>query len=283
MSYQYWIIRFVPNVARGEFTNIGIVCGSDDRGDWAVGFDSRSVRNRGSFSSDLRELSNWTAWFRRTIESHSSQTLDEQSVSSGWIQQLRSRQSNSIQFSEPAPIDVESARDGVELLFPHLVEREPARRARTLTRQSLRGDVRDTLLYESDFTLGQNLFVQPKLQIGKLRGAFDFLSVEDGTDELTNVWAFNVATLEVLEREVQSWNYLVTRFRDAGATLRLGANRTARLDADAPIDVVYDPPSSMNESDWRRDIFDAALEAWDLSGVTSCTMDEFHGVPTLTS
>ena len=77
MSYQYWIIRFVPNIARGEFTNVGLVCGRDG-GDWAVGFDPRYVRNHGNLSSDLRELTNWITWFRRTVEHHGSVGFGQQ-------------------------------------------------------------------------------------------------------------------------------------------------------------------------------------------------------------
>lgn len=275
MSYQYWIIRFVPNIARGEFTNVGLVCGADG-GDWAVGFDPRYVRNHGNLSSDLRELTNWITWFRRTVEHHGSVGFGEQSVSSGWIAQLRSRQANSVQFSKPAPIDVESARAGVEMLFPHLVEREPTRRRRGLTRQSLRADVRDTLVFEGGLAIGHDLFVQPKVRIGKQRGSFDLLRSDSQTNSLTNVWAFNVASLEPLDREIQSWNYLVSRLRADGANLQLGSSRTATLPADAPIDVVYDPPTSDRERQWRSDIFEAAQEAWQLNNISAHSVDEFH-------
>lgn len=275
MSYQYWIIRFVPNVARGEFTNIGLVCGRDGD-DWAVRFDPRYVRNHGNLSSDLRELSNWTNWFRRTVEQHSSVKFGEQSVSVGWIAHLRSRQANSVQFSGPAPIEVESARAGVELLFPHLVEREPTRRQRGLTRQSLRTNVRDTLVFEGGLTLDHDLFVQPKVRIGKQRGTFDLLRSDNRANALTNVWAFNVASLDVLDREIQSSNYLVSRLRADGADLQLGTSPTVRLSADALIDVVYDPPTSDREWQWRSDIFEAAQEAWQLNHITPRTLDDFH-------
>lgn len=275
MAYQYWIIRFVPNVARGEFTNIGLVCGRDGA-DWAVRFDPRFVRNRGNLSSDLRELSGWIGWFRRAVESHGAVGFGEQSIGSGWIESLRARQANSVQFSEPAPIAVDTAQAGIDLLFPHLVEREPVRHRRTVTRRTLRADVRDTLLYEGLLTEEIDLFVQPKARIGKQRGSFDLLRTDNETNALTNVWAFNVASLDVLEREIQSWNYLVTRFRDDGAELQLGSSRTATLPADAPIDVVYDPPTSDRDRGWRTDIFGAAQEAWRLNDVTPYTTQEFH-------
>jgi len=41
-----------------------------------------------------------------------------------------------------------------------------------------------------------------------------------------------------------------------------------------PIDVVYDPPTSQKETR-RSDIFEAALEAWELSGVSARTLDNF--------
>lgn len=285
MTYHYWIIRFVPNVARGEFTNIGLVCGQDGA-DWAVRFDPRFVRNHGNLSSDLRELSGWIGWFRRAIEDHEAVGFGEQPVSSGWIENLRTRQANSVQFSESAPIAVETAEAGIDLLFPHLVEREPVRHRLSVTRRSLRADVRDTLLYEGHLTEGVDLFVQPQARIGRQRGSFDLLRIDNGTNALTNVWAFNVASLDVLEREIQSWNYLVTRLRDVGAELQPRGSRTAALapapsfsatlPADAPIDVVYDPPTSDRDRDWRTDIFGAAREAWRLNDVTAYTTREFH-------
>jgi hypothetical protein len=278
MSYQYWVVRFVPNIARGEFTNIGIVCGRDGA-DWAVHFDPRYVRNHGNLGPELRELSLWTRWFQRTIERYGTTGFDERPVSSGWITHLRSRQANSVQFSEPAPINVESAREGVALLFPHLVERETSRRGRrNITRKSLRAEVRETLEFQDGLIAGYDLFIQPKVQISKLRGSFDLARTDGDPTGLTNVWAFNVASLDVLEREIQSWNYLVNRFRAEGATLQLAPSRSTVLGGDTPIDVVYDAPESQREAQWRSDIFEAAKEAWELNHVSARSLDEFHRV-----
>jgi len=164
----------------------------------------------------------------------------------------------------------------VDLLFPHLVERESTRRRRGLTRQSLRADVRDTLLFEGGLTLDHDLFVQPTVRIGKQRGSFDLMRSDSQANALTNVWGFNVASLDVLDREIQSWNYLVSRLRSDGADLQLSNSRTASLSADTPIDVVYDPPTSDREPQWRSEIFDAAQEAWQLNNITPRSLDQFH-------
>lgn len=274
MKYQYWIIRFVPNVARGEFTNIGIVCGRDG-GDWAAAFDLRSVRRHGNFSSDLHELHGWVTWFTRALDAPRSDSRREQAASSGWVEHLRSRQANSIQFAEPSVIDTGAAREGVNLLFPHLVEREHVSRRRGYTRPRLRSEVRDALSFAANLTLGRDLFLNPKIQIGKQRGSFDFLTRGGPEDAVTNVWAFNLATLDVLERDVQSWNYLIGRFRNDGASVSLGSKiKSIQLPSDSPIDVVYDPPASGKETR-RGDIFEAAMEAWEIGEVKARSIDAF--------
>ncbi|MFV0435676.1 MAG: DUF3037 domain-containing protein [Leucobacter sp.] len=278
MSYQYWIIRYVPNIARGEFTNIGILCGRDGS-DWAVRFDTRAVRNRGRLGTDLHELGPWVSWLKRRIERHGSVEFDGEPVSSGWVGHLRTRQANSVQFSEPNAIDVPSAAEGVALLFPHLVERETVKRQRALSRTSMRAEVRETLQFEFDLALGRDLFVQPKASIGKQRSTFDFMRRDHQTDGLLNVWAFNTADVELLEQQVQASNYFLTRLRDGGADMRLGAERTVTVDSDVPVNVIYDPPTSQREAQWRTDAFEAALEAWNLNDVAVRSLDDFRAEP----
>jgi hypothetical protein len=36
MSFQFSLIRFVPDPARGEFVNISAVAGSDEAGEWEL-------------------------------------------------------------------------------------------------------------------------------------------------------------------------------------------------------------------------------------------------------
>ncbi|WP_460945851.1 hypothetical protein [Okibacterium endophyticum] len=114
------------------------------------------------------------------------------------------------------------------------------------------------------------------MQIGKQRGSFDLMRSDGPANALTNVWAFNAATLDVLEREIQSWSYLVSRFRSDGAALQLGKSRTMTLPADALIDVVYDAPTSDRDRQWRSNIFAVAQEAWQLGSITPHSLDEFH-------
>lgn len=274
MSYQYWVIRYVPNLARGEFINIGILCGSDG-GDWAVRFDTRAIQNRGSLDADLRELGPWMSWFTRRVERHNSVNFAGEAVSSGWVAHLRGRQANSVQLSDPNPIDVASAEEGVDLLFPHLVERATLRRPRAVSRTTMRAELRETLQVECSLIVGRDLFVQPKAVIGKQRSTFDFLR-RDRADVLVNVWAFNIADVEGLESQVQASNYFITRLRNDGAEMQLGAERRVAVSAAIPVRVVYDPPTSSRDAQRRNDVFEAAREAWQLNRVAVHSLKEFR-------
>lgn len=279
MIYNYWIVRFVPNVARGEFSNIGLVAGADGH-DWSVSFDPRFIRNHGNLSSDLRELRAWMDWFQRTVSTESESELSRPEISSGWIDHLRNRQANSVQFSPAAPIDAESARAAVDLLYPHLVEREVARRRSTLTRRRMRVEVRDTLVHELGFSIGRDLLTSPRARIGMQQGTFDFAYTGDRRfagpgRHLSNVWAFNVMSLDSLQTEIQSWNYLVARLRTSGATMESHGERFD-VSPGTPIEVIIDAPSTdRGDSAWREDIFAAATEAWMLNDVRVSTFSEF--------
>ncbi|MEB0286783.1 hypothetical protein QN345_00175 [Cryobacterium sp. 10I1] len=131
------------------------------------------------------------------------------------------------------------------------------------------------MVHEMGFRLGHDLFVQPQAIIGKQRGSFDVVRTQRLVERVTNVWAFNVATLEPLEREIQSWNFLVSRLRQDGASLRIAGNRELALAPDTPVEVIYDPLRSQSDRQWRTDIFEAAIEAWEINHVTFRTLDEF--------
>jgi hypothetical protein len=273
MTYRYWVVRFVPDVARGEFTNIGLVCGRDGA-DWWSQFDLRGVRVRGPLNADLRELRPWVEWFEHRVRGVAE--LDDAEpgrVDSGWLSTLRARQAGSIQLSEAMPVDVLNARAGVEILLPTLVARGGTRRRTNRTRQSMRAEVREALLFDLDLRPGQTLLDRPRVSIGLQSGRFD-LGLQPGEHtKLANVWAFNVATLDDLERDIGSWNYIVGRLRQDGGALQRG-RRSTDIATDVPIDVIVDAPQ-YEASNRSREIYAAAQEAWTLNHIHVHTLDGY--------
>jgi len=263
-AITYWIIRYVPDVARGEFQNIGIVCGSD-HGDWAAAFDWRHIHNR--TPRDVRE---WASWFSGQVAQRDMVSQDHEFTRS-WIEGIRQRQANSVQISDARPVVAKSSRQAAEFLFPHLVEREHKSRSRRTTRRQLRSEVRG--IYSlSNLSEGRDYFDRPEVRLGKLRGDFDFVQVNERLPIVRNVWAFDMTGLDDLERSIQAWNYEITRLRDDGATL-VNGDRRIPLPSDSVVTAIIDPP--MHESPRRADIYAAALESWQHEKVDVLSLEQF--------
>ena len=281
MIYHCWAVQFVPDPARGEHTNIGLVIGGENL-DWAVRYDPRFVRSHGDLSSDLRELAAWGRSFVRVVDGHTSPFLDEPAgVSPGLVEHMRRRQSNLVQFGEPTPVDAESAEAAVHLLYPVLVERPRSRRRTTYSRRTLRSRVREVMTKTDGFVTGRDLFVTPRLSIGRQHGELDLLRIERGQPVLTNVWAFNVIDLSALTRDLQSWSYLVGLLRTDGATAEVTGAGVRVIPASVGVEVVFDPPRDQDSQHSERwDIYEAAREAWQRNDVSVRSIDEYRSQTT---
>nr|WP_181062924.1 DUF3037 domain-containing protein [Pseudoclavibacter sp. RFBI5] len=266
MLYRYWIIRFVPNVARGEFTNIGIVCGRDG-GDWHARFETRGARATGVTQADLQTVGPWLRWFQHNIENGVS---DLDATTSEWLEQLRVRQANTLQLAQPLPIDVTSAVEGVDLLFPHLVERADTRVRDSPTRPQIRRRLKDALVARRGYTLNRDLFQSPETRIGRQRVNFDLLRESAQGNILTDVWSFNVKNFDRLEQEIRSSNFMISTLRDHGASFEVQPEKFEPVGPESLIEVIYDPPKS--ESPQAVDVFEAAREAWASQGVEMLTL-----------
>src|SRR6266581_1745002 len=63
MGYHYSLLRFVPDPARGEFINLGILAGDDDAADWDLRLiqnlrRARAIDNEGALGIALSFLAN---------------------------------------------------------------------------------------------------------------------------------------------------------------------------------------------------------------------------------
>lgn len=263
-AITYWVIRYVPNIARGEFHNIGIICGSDDA-DWIVGFDWRFLDRR-TVPRDVRE---WAEWLAREVNSHDRVAVDHE-FTRAWVEGIRERQANSIQIAPPQPVIADTAREAADLLYPLLVHREHRTRRRSMTRRTMRAEVRG--FYEmSDLSEGVDYFTSPPVRLGPMVGNFDFLQVNEPLPILRNVWAFDVIGLDDLRRDIQAWNYGITRLRGGDGFVVRNAGREP-LPSDSVITAVIEPPRTVSAE--RTDIFESALESWEHEHVDVLSLEQ---------
>jgi len=265
-AITYWVIRYVPNVVRGEFQNIGIVCGSDDA-DWVAGFDWAYLDRR-TVPRDVRE---WAVWFAREVNS-TDRVLEEHEFTRAWVEGIRQRQANAIQLSPPLPVNAENAKAAADLLYPLLVHRERPDRPNAHSRRSMRAEVR-SIYRTANLREGVDFVTTPSIKLGQMAADFDFIQLNDPVPVLRNVWAFNRATLEDLRRDIQAWNYGITRLRGGdGQLIRGGSSR--HLPSDSVITAIVDEPSSAGSE--RQDVFATALEAWQHERVDVLTLSQLE-------
>ncbi|GAA3773870.1 hypothetical protein GCM10022240_27170 [Microbacterium kribbense] len=279
-AYLYWLVRYVPDVARGEQVNVAVIVGRDD-GDWAIRVapDMRRASRLGGDASTLRP---WLDRLQRSINDYERPPLelfaspDDVRVTRSWLELLSHRFNNALQISSASPVEADSAADGANFLFPLLVATpEPIRRSQTRTRivSNL------TELYErtAQLEIGESLLTRPRAAIGRQRGQFDFAVVDDQVDQLSQVFAFDVRDADVLERQLQSWNFVVSRLRNDGADIT-AQHTTAHANSDVAIAVAYQEPPA-GHSEQHAEVFAAALEAWEGLDIHAIPSTQLEQIP----
>ncbi|NQX28312.1 DUF3037 domain-containing protein [Microbacteriaceae bacterium VKM Ac-2854] len=276
MSYSYWLLRYVPDTVRGEFVNIGVIVGDDDRADWAIRTVESFVRaNRLGGDASLSK-----SWLDRLVQRvAANQDTNAQlypvaldtGISRSWLDRQRSRLNNSVQISPPTPVATADAASAADLLFSRLVN-EAAREERSTSRTRLVKNLRSRFEQTGRLQLGMNLQAKAEATVGRQHGQFDFAVGDRRAMQLTQAWAFQVKDLPRVDEMVRSWNYLAGRIRDEGANISgfgLGA-RSALVSPDVPIWAVHDEPTT----DAQRESLLVAQEAWSKLGVRSVSSAE---------
>lgn len=132
MLYQSWVLRFVPDVARGEFTNIGVLVGNDSA-DWhLLTTDSNRGNQRALTAAPIERLNTRVRDANQAADQlagvHTTGLLVED------VEHMRELFNNILQLSPPTPLIAHSAEEGAELLFNQLVSGRDQRGPHARTR-----------------------------------------------------------------------------------------------------------------------------------------------------
>ena len=278
MPYEYWVVRYLPNVARGEFANVGVVAGSGD--DWAV----RRFRDLNRPSRLGGHLGETRAFFRRielSIDSelsHLESLLDGQdrAISRGTLEDLRSRMRNVVQLAAPRPVLANDAEEAADFAYALMVNDKPRvthHRADTIARRRL---VEAFRLSES---LSDHVRIHSRLQVGRQETGID-LAVEDGVDrQLNHVWNFSRKTLDQLDLQVQAWSFLIGQVRAGGVQLIAddpAGDTGQRLEV--PSDVTVNAVFTAPVTDAGQDHLEVARDAWERLDVEAYPVDGIRSI-----
>lgn len=265
MRCTYSVVRFVPDPARGEFINVGVVVGSEDSSEWQVRQIDNPVRARyvdeggvltaaWEFIDELgREIDDYEQSFDQLLE-------PEVTVSEDWLWELHRRHRNIVQLSEPTPMAAESVESAVERIFDMMLV-DPVRSRSTFKRKLVASAAVRRAYRGLGLVPDENLFERPTLIAEPHTERLDFAVANGEAVQLTQTWSFQVPDQETLAEQIKAWGWTVERLRDAGeASLRLPTGGTRFVGGEIDVEVVYVPPSVDGESpamEGAWDVFDA--------------------------
>lgn len=274
MIYHYWTIRWVPDVVRGEYVNIGVLVGNGER-DWAF----RAVENlqrATALGGDAGRATSFLSALRRRVESTllpDSEAWGGRPLSFADVERMRAHQSNAVQLAAPRVLSVTSAEQGLQIMYPLMVE-EPERRTRDTSRRQL---VR-ALDKDLQAAIGPQITTRhgARARAEGQRGNFDLVFEHEEHLQLAHAWSFTVRDQDRLAQTHQAWAWFVRMLRKDGGMLQPGGGDSRYIDKDTPLAIVHDRPQTAEQ----REVFDSARTSWRDLGVAAFEKDEMSDAVT---
>ena len=123
MRFTYSLIRFVPDPARGEFVNVGVIIGSEESSEWRV---RRIEEPRHVRSVDENALLGAVWSFIDRVEADidnldAVHVLPEVELTEDWLWRLHADHQNIVQLSAPTPMVARTADGALESVFDLMV------------------------------------------------------------------------------------------------------------------------------------------------------------------
>jgi hypothetical protein len=242
LSFQFSLIRFVPDPARGEFVNIGAVAGSDDAAEWELRLVSNLSRAK---ALDDRGVLSKAFEFAARLED-SIATLDDgiseedvEGMSSTFLRRLSEDMQNVVQLSTPSPIAADGAEAALDLVFDQLVLDAAKKSFPFEKKHRAQGAVRKA--YRSHAVPSAAIRERAAVRSGVFDGVFDFAVHNGRTVQLVHCWSFQLPNQSDLAEQVKAWSWLVHEIRRSGGELAY-ASGEASVSQDLDIFAVAIPP-----------------------------------------
>lgn len=255
MRCAYSVLRFVPDPARGEFVNVGVLVGSDTTRECRVTLTRRS--KRGSHLADSRVRTNFWTYLRDFRSEVDSAQSRDRGFSEAWLRRVWQDSGNLLQLTEPAPIaapNLQAASD--RLVEQFLEERRLATLRSRPTRSTAQAKIRKAYV---------NLGLEPKLHFlekplvrgGTHRGVFDFVVRRSHAVQLTQTWNFRVQDLPRVIEEVKAWAWTVQDIRENG-----GSGTVDETEFEVPREVAVNAVVVQPKSGKEREAYEEAQHAF---------------------
>jgi Protein of unknown function (DUF3037) len=216
MVYRYSLLRFVPDPAKGEFVNLGLIARDDENQDW----DLRIISNlRRAKALDHQGLLPAALEFIGHLEENVS-AVDQlfgpegEPISNALLSRLAVEMQNVVQITPPAPVVAGSASAAIDLLFEQLLV-DPLSR-RFPFEKKFRALKRTREAYRALALPRESIDERVIVSSGPFATRFDFGVHNGHVLQLVQCWSFQLPNQEELAEEVKAWAWIVHRLRERG-------------------------------------------------------------------
>jgi hypothetical protein len=256
MTYRYSIIRFVPDPARAESVNLGLLAGDEETGDW----DLRVVSNfrRARAIDTAGALPGALAFIARLEEYVDDVSLDGVTTfTTDALNHLSIEMRNTIQLTSPSPVVAKSAEDAIDGLFDELLVDPAGRRFRFAKKNEAVGSTRRA--YRQAHLSTDAVAEKVVVHAGPYEQTFDFVVHNGDVVQLVQCWSFQLPNQDDLAQQVKAWAWAVREIRESKDSATAGEDLSVRDGADVDVAAVVIEP----RSDDPRAAWDEAVAAFE--------------------
>lgn len=213
MTTTYSILRFVPDSAKGEAVNVGLVIGNTGTGECRLTLNAD--RRRLGVLADRRLVDAAIAYLH-TLKRELEQPADGWRFSEDWLASWVRDAGNVLQLSQPAPVSVSNLEEAESLLSGDLLAHARAySRQRRHTKASVKAELRRQYV-ENGLERGVDYVEKPTIQGPNHSETFDFAVTNGRAVQLAHTWSFRQRNLRDVVEAVKAWAWSVGDLRGGG-------------------------------------------------------------------
>lgn len=255
--YTYSIIRFVPNLATGEFVNVGVIAGNEELHDWRVRYVSNQTRARklgepAAVASVFERMGALQEWCDNANDGGEDSDESTTAMTEEVLAKLYADWQHMVQLSAPAPVVAASAEEALDLLFTHVVV--DSERAALGFRNKWAAVSAMLGAYRGVGAAWANNYVRQKQEVRPPRYPvqFDFVVADGHVVQLAQAWSFEIPSADRVVRDVRAWGWAVEEIRKEGAQIMMGGD-TVNVPKKVDIEVVFlEPKTDAGSAAWAE-------------------------------
>lgn len=247
MICKYSVIRFVPDGAKGEFVNVGLIIGSEESGDVIV----KVIRNRNR-ATHLAKKKVVDSFFQqleayKTAISRLSVFREAGRFTYEWLTEQHNSARDFMRLSAPVPVSSDSVASAARLLAKELLDTSaPRKRKPRATKADTVKAIRRAY-DEHGLKKGKEFFEHVVVEASQVHGRFDFGVKNGRIVQLTHAWNFSQQDVAAVIESVKAWAFVVERIRQAGGKAWL-KDESIPVSKDVQLRVVHTKPKTSRQA-----------------------------------